>query len=95
MGLISGQVPAVSSVVRRTDYRCGRSGFRCPGRSNRHSVANGSSLLRRFCVPQALSRGDGPLWPTFGGRVGSQDPLGLTTAKNETFRAVKIPQKSN
>ena len=29
-------------------YRCGRSGVRFPGRSNRHSVANDSPPLRRF-----------------------------------------------
>ena len=29
-------------------YRCGRSGVRPPGRSNRHSVANDSPPLRRF-----------------------------------------------
>ena len=29
-------------------YRCGRSGVRFPGQSNRLSVANGSPLLRRF-----------------------------------------------
>ena len=29
-------------------YRCGRSGVRFPGRSNRHTVANDSPPLRRF-----------------------------------------------
>ena len=29
-------------------YWCGRSGVRFPGRSNRHSIANGSPPLRRF-----------------------------------------------
>ena len=29
-------------------FRCGRSGVRFPGRSNRHSVANDSPPLRRF-----------------------------------------------
>ena len=31
-----------------TRCRCGRSGVQIPGRSNRHSVANGSPPLRRF-----------------------------------------------
>ena len=44
-------------------YRCGRSGVRFLGRSNRHSVANRLStagIFLRSCVAQALSRGDGP-----------------------------------
>ena len=57
LGSIFGPVPAVSSVVKRTGYLCGRSGVRFPGWSNRHSVANGSPPLRRFGVTQAL--GDG------------------------------------
>ena len=43
-------------------FRCGRSGVRFPGRSNRHSVANDSPPLRRFfgaVFAEALSRGDG------------------------------------
>ena len=59
-------VPAVSSVGKRTGNRCGRSGVQFPGRSNRQSVADGSPPLRRFCVPQALSRRDGPQWRTQG-----------------------------
>ena len=35
-------------------YRCGRSGVRLPGRSNRHSVANDSPSLRRLF---------GAVWP--------------------------------
>ena len=58
LGSIFGPVPAVSSVVKRTGYRCGRSGVRFPGWSNRYSVANGSPPLRRFCVTLALR--DGP-----------------------------------
>ena len=58
LGSIFGPVQAVSSVVMRTGYRCGRSRVRLPGWSNRHSVANGLLPLRRFCVTQALR--DGP-----------------------------------
>ena len=58
LGSIFGPVPAVSSVVKRTGYWCGRSGVRLPVWSNRHSVANSLPLLRRFCVTQALR--DGP-----------------------------------
>ena len=38
--------PLAQSLSAR--YRCGRSGVRFPGRSNRHSVANDSPPLRRF-----------------------------------------------
>ena len=41
LGSISGPVPAVSLVVKRTDYRYGRSGAWLPGWSNRQSVASG------------------------------------------------------
>ena len=58
LGSIFGPVPAVGSVVKRTGYRCGKSGIQFPGWSNRHSVANASPQLRRFCVTQALR--DGP-----------------------------------
>ena len=58
LGSIFGPVPAVSSVVKRTGYRCERSGVQFPGWSNRRRVANGSPPLRRFCVTQALR--DGP-----------------------------------
>ena len=67
-------VPAFSSVVKRTGYPYGRCGAQFPGRSNRHCVANGSPPLRLFCVPQALSRGDGPQWRTQGREVGVNTP---------------------
>ena len=74
--------PAVNSVVKRTGCRCGRSGVRFPGSLNRHSIANGSPPLHRICVPQAISRGDGPQWLAHGrGRVGSQSSLDLTIAE--------------
>ena len=54
---------AVSSVVKRTRYRCGRSGVRLPGRSNRtqrrQRLASAATFLRS-CVGQALNRADGP-----------------------------------
>ena len=51
--------PLAQSLSAR--YRCGRSGVRFPGRSNRHSVANDSPPLRRFfgavlCCPGAKPR---------------------------------------
>ena len=64
--MISGPVPVFSSVVKRTGYLCTRPSARFPDRSNRHSVANDLPPLRRFCVPQALGRGDGPQWHTRG-----------------------------
>ena len=54
LGSICGQVPAVGSIVKRMGYRSVRSGVKFPGRSNRHSVANGSPPLRRFCATQAI-----------------------------------------
>ena len=84
LGSISGPVSAVSSVVKRTNYRCGRFGAWFPGRSNRHSVANSSPLLRRFCVSQLLSRGHDPQWRMRGRGAGSQ-PLPWRMQKNEIF----------
>ena len=66
-GSIFGPVPAGSSVAKRTGYWCGKSGVRFPGWSNRHSVANGSPPLRRFCVTQALR--DGPQWRSQGSGI--------------------------
>ena len=55
--------PLVQLLSER--YRSGRSGVRIRGRSNWHSVANGSPQLRRFSelLAQALSREDGPHLP--------------------------------
>ena len=51
-----------NSVVKHT-LSVQEYGIRFPGRSNRHSVANGSLPLATFlrcCVAQTLSRGDRP-----------------------------------
>ena len=58
-----------------------------PGWSNRRSVANGLLLLRRLCVFQALSRGDGPSGVRKRG-VGSQHPP-LTMAKKYNLSFLK------
>ena len=78
----AGNLLAVSSVVKRSSYWCGRCGVRFPGRSNRHSVVNGSPL-QRFCVPQALSRGNGPQWCTQGRGSGVNTFLPLTISEKK------------
>ena len=74
LGSISGPVLTVSSVVKRTGYRWGRSGVRLQVRSNRHSVAYGSPPLRRFCVPRC-----------YVAEIGSQHPFLTIAEKKKLF----------